>query len=101
MLVQYAGASLLADIAELQDHSLRYRTALGHDASMSLFAAGADEHRRMVVACQERNSDEAGRVLARHLARSATDLISRTDPAYDAMALREALRVVLGDAPPL
>ena len=99
MLVQYAGASLLADIAELQDHSLRYRTALGHDASMSLFAAGADEHRRMVVACQERNSDEAGRVLARHLARSATDLISRTDPAYDAMALREALRVVLGDAP--
>lgn len=97
MLAQYAGASLIAEIAQLQDHAQRYRAILGTDAALGVFAAGQDEHRRMVLACEERNPHEAGRVLARHLARSATALISHADPAYDALALREALRIVLGE----
>ena len=101
MLVHYAGASLIADIAELQDHSKRYRVALRPDESTAIYAAGQEEHRRMVVACEARDGDQAGRVLARHLARSATALISQADPAYDALALREALRIVLGDGSPI
>jgi len=97
MLVQYAGGSLIADVAELQDHAQRYRAILGPDTALD-FTAGHDEHRRLVAACKERNPDEAGRLMARHLARSATGLISHADPAYDALALREALRIVLGDS---
>jgi hypothetical protein len=37
--------------------------------------------------------------LLEKLARSGLRLISQADPAYDAVALREPLRVVLGDNP--
>jgi hypothetical protein len=37
--------------------------------------------------------------LLQKVARSGLRLISQADPAYDAVALREALRVVLGDKP--
>jgi DNA-binding GntR family transcriptional regulator len=98
LLVRHAGASIVRDVAELQDHAERYRAILGTSLPAS-FAPGAAEHARLVACCLERDTREAGRTLARHLARAGLALVSQTDPTHDAVALREALRLVLGDEP--
>jgi DNA-binding GntR family transcriptional regulator len=96
LLVSHSGASIVRDIAQLQDHAERYRAILGRSLPAS-FAPGAADHARLVECCAERATKEAGETLARHLARSGFALISQTDPTYDAVALREALRLVLHD----
>jgi DNA-binding GntR family transcriptional regulator len=97
-LVQYAGSGLDGEIAGLQDHAQRYRAALVPYLA-HLIPTSAQDHHELLGAGERRDSDDAGRVLARHLSRSGLRRISQTDPAYDAVASREALRMVLGDKP--
>jgi DNA-binding GntR family transcriptional regulator len=98
LLVRHAGASIVSDVEQLQDHAERYRAILGSSLP-GAFAPGAADHAQLVVSCIERDPREAGRTLARHLARAGLALLSQTDPTHDAVALREALRLVLGDEP--
>jgi DNA-binding GntR family transcriptional regulator len=95
LLVARAGDGICEDLRRLQDHAERYRAILGRDLPAS-FAPGAREHVQLVEACEARDRDAAGRVLAGHLARSGLALISQTNPAHDAVALREALIIVQG-----
>jgi DNA-binding GntR family transcriptional regulator len=96
LLVRYAGAHILRDIQQLQDHAERYRALFGPNLPAS-FTTGAAEHAELVAAVRERDQLRAGRVLARHFGRSGLALLSQTAPTHDSIALREALRVVLGD----
>lgn len=98
LLVRHGGASVVRDVEQLQDHAERYRAILGRSLPGS-FAPGAADHAKLVEYCVERNAPEAGRTLARHLARAGLALVSQTDPTHDAVALREALRLVIGDEP--
>jgi DNA-binding GntR family transcriptional regulator len=98
LLVSRAGASIVRDLVQLQDHAERYRAILGKSLPAS-FAPGAADHAKLVVCCVERDVSAAGQTLARHLARSGLALVSQTDPTHDSVALREALRLVLGDEP--
>ncbi len=56
------------------------------------------EHAAILAACQERNSDAAIELLARHLARSALTVIAQVAPEYEPTAVRTALRIVAGKA---
>jgi DNA-binding GntR family transcriptional regulator len=96
LLISRAGARIVRDALELQDQSLRYRKIMGHEVP-SLFAPGAVEHAALVVAAEKREVEEAGLLLAKHLARSGLALLSQVNPAYDAVALRQALRLVIRD----
>jgi DNA-binding GntR family transcriptional regulator len=98
LLIGHAGTSIVRDITQLQDHAERYRAILGRSLP-GAFAPGAADHAKLVVCCAERDASEAGQTLARHLARAGLALVSQTDPAHDAVALREALRLVLGNEP--
>jgi len=98
LLVGRAGPSIVDDVEQLQDHAQRYRAIIGKSLPAS-FAPGAADHARIVACCIERDAPEAGRTLARHLARAGLALVSQTDPTHDAVALREALKIVLGDGP--
>jgi DNA-binding GntR family transcriptional regulator len=98
LLVSRAGDRICEDLRRLQDHAERYRAILGRDLPAS-FAPGAREHVQLVEACEARDRELAGRVLAGHLARSGLALISMTNPAHDAVALREALLVVQAESP--
>jgi DNA-binding GntR family transcriptional regulator len=98
LLVRHAGTSIVRDITQLQDHAERYRALLGKSLP-GAFAPGAADHAKLVACCAERDAPAAGQTLARHLARAGLALVSQTDPAHDAVALREALRLVLGDGP--
>jgi DNA-binding GntR family transcriptional regulator len=99
LLISRAGDRIVRDALELQDQSLRYRKIMGHEVP-SLFAPGAAEHSALVIAAEQREVEEAGLLLAKHLARSGLALLSQVNPTYDAVALRQALRLVIRDPVP-
>jgi len=98
LLIAHAGRTIVHDVEELQDHAERYRVVLG-SALPGSFAPGAADHAQLVECCVSGDLDQASRTLARHLARSALALLSQIDPTHDAVSLREALKLVLGDRP--
>jgi DNA-binding GntR family transcriptional regulator len=102
LLVAHAGDRILEDLHRLQDHAERYRAILGRDLPAgdvpATFGRGAREHAELVVACETGQKEQAGRILAGHLARSGLTLIAHTDPAHDSVALREALLIVQAPA---
>jgi DNA-binding GntR family transcriptional regulator len=97
LLVAHAGDRIVEDLRRLQDHAERYRAILGRDLPAA-FGPGAREHAELVSAVELRHKEEAGRILAAHLARSGLALIAQTDPAHDGVALREALLIVQAPA---
>jgi DNA-binding GntR family transcriptional regulator len=99
LLISRAGDRIVRDALQLQDQSLRYRRIMGHEVP-GLFAPGAVEHAALVVAAEERDVEGAGPLLAKHLARSGLALLSQVNPTYDAIALRQALRLVIRDPVP-
>jgi DNA-binding GntR family transcriptional regulator len=100
LLISAAGEWIVRDAAHLQDQAIRYRSIVGHDAPSDLFAPGHREHAGLVVATERRKPDEAAIILARHLARSGLALLSQVNPTYDAVALRQALQLVLREPTP-
>ena len=94
LLISGAGSRIVIDASHLQDQAIRYRSIVGQDAP-GLFAPGAREHAALVDAAARRAPDQASELLARHLARSGLALLSQVNPAYDAVALRQALQMVL------
>ena len=100
ILVAHAGRTIVHDIEELQDHAERYRVVLG-SALPGSFAPGAADHVQRGECGASGDLDQASRTLARHLARSALALLTQIDPTHDSVALREALKLVLGDRPAL
>jgi DNA-binding GntR family transcriptional regulator len=98
LLVAHAGRTIVHDVQQLQDHAERYRAILGQALPAS-FGPGAADHDRLVECCARADAEDAGRTLAGHLARSGLALLSQTDPTHNAVALRESVKLVLGDAP--
>lgn len=96
VLIAHAGRTIVHDVQELQDHAERYRAILGHSLPAS-FGPGAADHARLVECCVAGDTITAGRTLAQHLARTALAMVSQIDPTHDPIALREALKLVLGD----
>lgn len=97
LLIAHSGRSIIRDIQELQDHAERYRAILGHTLPDS-FGPGAADHAALVECCEVRDTAGAARILGGHLARSVLALLPWIDPTHDAMASREALKLVLGDS---
>jgi DNA-binding GntR family transcriptional regulator len=98
LLVSRAGERITRSVEDLQDYCERYRRALLERNPIS-FEVGAREHRAIAAACHLGDPAAAATALARHLGRTALTLVSLTDPAYDPRPVREALRLVIGDAP--
>ena len=95
-LHKYAGGRISQLLAELSDHTWRYRRA--YLSEPRAWTAAAGEHRAIFEACRAGDASEACVHLARHLARTALTVIASVDPAYDPSAVREALRQVSGNS---
>lgn len=94
-LLAGAGAHLVARADHLMHFARRYRQALAAvDRDLGGFVQGAEDHRRVIDACEQGDPELAGRLIAQHLARTALNAISVRDPAHDPVAVREALRMV-------
>jgi DNA-binding GntR family transcriptional regulator len=103
LLVKYAGESLVRFILELADHSRRYRHQLLdlNAGDPSAFRPNITEHLSIVEACERRDISASGSLLARHLGRTALELVSLTDPRHEPRVIREALRLAIpSETPP-
>jgi DNA-binding GntR family transcriptional regulator len=90
-----------ARVDDLSDLARRYRRALAETAPQGVggFVRGERDHLEIVEACEARNPDRAGGLIARHLAQTALSLISLRDPTYDPGAIREAQLLIGIPAP--
>jgi GntR family transcriptional regulator, rspAB operon transcriptional repressor len=88
-----AGERLAGVLAQLFDHSERYRRMhIGHGPS----AWATKDHRAILDACKASDRDEAARRLAQHFARTAFELVEMIEPGREADRLREVLADVAG-----
>jgi DNA-binding GntR family transcriptional regulator len=99
LLISRAGDRIVHDAEQLQDQAIRYRNIIGQRVD-GVFEPGAIEHAALVVAAEQRDVEHVGVILARHLARAGLALLAQVNPTYDAVALRQALRLILRDPVP-
>lgn len=101
LLVRLGGERLSALILQLADHGRRYRhellTLRGHLPAADVFGPGMPEHLSIIEACEQRDVAGAGVLLARHLGRTALNLVSMKDPRHEPTVVREALRLAIPD----
>lgn len=96
LLISHAGELIGSTADDLADYCERYRRALLQQRPVATFSLAAEEHQEIIGACHERDAVTAAHLLARHLARAAINLTSVSDPSHDPVAVREALRTVIG-----
>jgi DNA-binding GntR family transcriptional regulator len=98
-LVRSAGARPLRLLAELADHSERYRR-LYAEQDPRAWSVGAAEHEGIVEACRARDRAQAAERLARHLSRTALTVLTHVAPEHEPATVRSALRAVIdGESP--
>lgn len=91
LLVSHAGERMRRELADLADHTSRYRRVYVI-ADPGVWLQGAHEHGELAGACRARDATSATALLARHLSRAALTVIAGVDPAYDPALLRAAVR---------
>ena len=95
-LNSYAGPRICDFLKELSEHASRYRRVYTHQPRA--WTVGRKEHEEIVAACHERKADEASKLLARHLARTALTVLALRAPEREPVLVRAALNSVLGGA---
>jgi DNA-binding GntR family transcriptional regulator len=102
-LFGHAGERLVRELSDLWDHAERYRRLYQDslNGGLWLMDLAGQEHLRMLELAQAGEAVAAGRLIARHLARTAVTVIAQVDGAHDPAMVREALRhVVEGEGGP-
>ncbi|CAN5298014.1 GntR family transcriptional regulator [soil metagenome] len=99
LLAVHADDRLRSDVKNLAEYCERYHRPLLQQSPIN-FILGAREHRALLQAIKDRDANGAVGALTRHLARSALDIVSMRNPAFDPVAVREALRMATGDSTP-
>ena len=94
-LVTHSGDRILRTIRELYDHADRYRWLYIKGVPRALSIA-ADEHKRIVEACEAGDAAHAAGQLARHLARTALTVLTHHAPEHDPTTVRAAIRLATG-----
>lgn len=99
LFLRGAGNRVRDSVVELMDYCERYRRALIQRTPAMSYSIGAAEHTAIAAAAETGDPLLAAERIGLHLARTALSLVALTDPTYDPAAVREALRLVAGDAP--
>jgi DNA-binding GntR family transcriptional regulator len=86
-----AGVRMNAMLTQLSDHAQRYRRVhLARSAKAWL----TEGHREILDAAKNGDRENAGRLLADHLSRTAFDVMELLEPGYDSARLRQTLEDV-------
>lgn len=90
-----AGAVLAVDLEQLELRSERYQSAYKGAHLPGWWQRGEAEHRELFSAIKGHNAQLAGELAARHLARTALELLAALAPEFDTARLRAALRFTI------
>jgi DNA-binding GntR family transcriptional regulator len=91
LVASEAGASLLSELEQLELHSERYQSAYKGAHLVGWWQRGEAEHRELFEAMVEGAAGRAAELAARHLARTALELLAALAPEFDTARLRSAL----------
>ncbi len=98
MVVVRMGSVLMGDLEQLEMRSERYQSAYKGAHLPGWWQRGEAEHRELFAAIRSRNAALAGELAARHLARTALELLAALAPEFDTVQLRAALRFAIEGA---
>lgn len=90
-IVSAVGPTMAADLEQLEGRSERYQSAYKGAHLPGWWLRGEAEHRELHSAISQRNSALAGELAARHLARTALELLAALAPEFDSGRIRAAL----------
>lgn len=83
-----AGDALVAELEQLELRSERYQSAYKGAHLLGWWQRGEAEHRELFEAIVAGNAAQAAELAARHLARTALELLAALAPEYDTARLR-------------
>lgn len=90
-----AGAAMVSDLEQLELRSERYQSAYKGAHLPGWWLRGEAEHRELFAAITGRDPAAAGELAARHLARTALELLAALAPEFETIRLRTALRFAI------
>lgn len=91
LIVSNAGSTFVAELAALEQRSERYQSAYRGTHLPRWWARGEIEHRGIFEAVAAGDARQAAELVARHLARTALELLAALAPEHDTSALRTSL----------
>lgn len=100
-LVGGAGERIYDTLAQLSDHAERYRRFYMSQRPETFRRAVASDHRLILDAAKEKDTELGSRRLAAHLCRTVFSVVDIVDVSYGAQALREILGEIVGREDPL
>jgi DNA-binding GntR family transcriptional regulator len=98
LITQNAGAPFAADIDMLERRSERYQSAYKGAHLPGWWRRGEVEHREIFDAIAGRDAGRAAELSAKHLARTALELLAALAPEHDSSALRLSLQHAIAAA---
>ena len=95
LIVVEAGEVFAADLEQLELRSERYQSAYKGAHLPGWWQRGEAEHRALFSAIEERNAARAAELAARHLARTALELLAALAPEFDTGRLRASMQFAI------
>ena len=98
LIVIGGGESMASDLEQLEKRSERYQAAYKGAHLPGWWQRGEAEHRALIEVMCDRNVARASELAARHLARTALELLAALAPDYDTSRLRLTLKFAISGA---
>jgi DNA-binding GntR family transcriptional regulator len=98
LIVSKAGDSYVSDLGELEVRSERYQSAYKGAHIVGWWQRGQTEHRALFEAIVAGNAGHAAELAARHLARTALEVLAALAPEHDTSGVRASLRFAIAAA---
>ena len=98
LIVSEAGDTLANELEQLELRSERYQSAYKGAHLLGWWQRGEAEHRELFAAIVGGNAPHAAELAAKHLARTALELLAALAPEYDTARLRNALNFAVAGA---
>lgn len=95
LIVAASGDALVADLEQLEWRSERYQSVYKGTHPVGWWQRGEAEHRELVRAMCAGDTAKAGELSARHLARTALELLAALAPEYDTARLRLCMQFAI------
>lgn len=98
LIVCKAGDTLVAELENLERRSERYQSTYKGQHLAGWWQRGEAEHRELFEAMAAGDACKSCELAARHLARTALELLASLAPEYDSSSLRASLKFALAGA---
>ncbi len=98
LVVSEAGDAIVAELQNLERRSERYQSTYKGQHLTGWWQRGEAEHRALIDAMAAKDPCKSSELAARHLARTALELLASLAPEYDSSTLRASLKFAIAGA---